>query len=82
MCLSVPALLVEVSRGDSLTRTGKVNLGGILKEVSLAYLPEAQVGNYVLVHVGFAISLVDETEAKFVFEYLVKTENDFKAEIF
>jgi hydrogenase expression/formation protein HypC len=55
---------------DSLFRTGKVDFGGIVKEVSLAYVPEAKVGDYVVVHVGFAISLVDESEANKVFEYL------------
>jgi hydrogenase expression/formation protein HypC len=51
-------------------RTGKVNFGGILKEVNLAYVPEAVPGDYVLVHVGFALSIVDESEANQVFEYL------------
>ena len=51
-------------------RTGKVDFGGILKEVSLAYVPEARIGDYVIVHVGFALSRVDEEEAKQVFEYL------------
>ena len=51
-------------------RIGKVDFGGILKEVSLAYVPEAKIGNYVVVHVGFAISIVDEDEANTVFEYL------------
>ena len=51
-------------------RTGKVDFGGILKEVSLAYVPEAQLGDYVIVHVGFALSRVDEAEAHQVFEYL------------
>ena len=53
-----------------MTRMGKIDFGGVLKEVSLAYVPEAQVGDYVIVHVGFAISRVDEEEAKKVFEYL------------
>jgi hydrogenase expression/formation protein HypC len=49
---------------------GKVDFGGILKEASLAYVPEAKVGDYVIVHVGFAISRLDEDEANKVFEYL------------
>jgi hydrogenase expression/formation protein HypC len=53
-----------------LTRMGKIDFGGVLKEASLAYLPEAKVGDYVIVHVGFAISQVDEEEAQKVFEYL------------
>jgi hydrogenase expression/formation protein HypC len=49
---------------------GKIDFGGILKEASLAYVPDARVGDYVIVHVGFALSKVDEAEAKKVFEYL------------
>ena len=55
---------------DPLLRTGQVDFGGIRKEVSLAYVPEAQIGDYVIVHVGFAISRLDENEANNVFEYL------------
>ena len=51
-------------------RTGRVDFGGVVKEVSLAYVPEAGVGDYVLVHVGFAITVVDEAEAAQVFEHL------------
>jgi len=51
-------------------RTGRVSFGGIVKEVSLAYVPEAKVGDYVIVHVGFALSIVDEAEAQRVFDYL------------
>lgn len=70
MCLAVPGKIISINDSSDLMRSGKVNFGGILKEVSLAYVPEAQVGDYVLVHVGFAISIVDETEAQRVFEYL------------
>ena len=70
MCLAVPGKLISVDDSPSLMRTGKVNFGGILKEASLAYVPEAKVGDYVLVHVGFALSIVDEAEANQVFEYL------------
>jgi len=56
--------------GEDLNRTGKVSFSGVTKEVSLAYVPEAQVGDYVIVHVGFALSKVDEAEAQRVFEYL------------
>lgn len=77
MCLSVPGKLMKISGSlsseDSLTRMGKVSFGGVLKEVSLAYVPEAREGDYVLVHVGFAISIVDEKEAQFVFDYLKQT---------
>ncbi len=70
MCLAVPGKLVSVSGDDPLQRTGKVSFGGVLKEVSLACLPEAQIGDYVIVHVGMAISRLDEAEANEVFAYL------------
>ena len=61
---------MSVSGNDPLERMGKIDFGGILKEASLAYVPDARVGDYVIVHVGFALSKVDEAEAKKVFEYL------------
>ncbi len=61
---------MSVSGNDPLERTGKIDFGGILKEASLAYVPEAGVGDYVIVHVGFAISRVDQDEAQKIFEYL------------
>jgi len=61
---------MTVAGEDPLFRMGQVDFGGIRKEVSLAYVPEAQVGDYVIVHVGFAISRLDECEANNVFEYL------------
>ncbi len=70
MCLAVPGKLLEISGTDDLTRTGKVSFGGIVKEINLAFVPEAQVGDYVTVHVGVALSVVDEEEALQVFEYL------------
>ena len=70
MCLSIPGKIESITGDDLLTKKGRVNFGGIVKEVSLAYVPEAQVGEYVIVHVGFAISRVDEHEAHKVFEYL------------
>ena len=70
MCLAVPGKIISVDDSPALMRTGKVNFGGTLKEVNLAYVPEAAPGDYVLVHVGFALSVVDESEANQVFEYL------------
>lgn len=70
MCLAVPGKLVSVGGDDPFQRTGKVSFGGIMKDVSLACLPEAQVGDYVIVHVGMAISRLDEAEANEVFAYL------------
>jgi hydrogenase expression/formation protein HypC len=74
MCLAVPGKLISVDESPALMRSGKVDFGGILKEVSLAYVPEAKLGDYVLVHVGFALSIVDEKEANQVFEYLRKMD--------
>lgn len=70
MCLAVPGLIKEILNEDPLMRTGKVSFGGILKEVNLAYVPEAKIGDYVIVHVGFAISILNEAEAQKVFSYL------------
>ncbi|MBZ0288060.1 MAG: HypC/HybG/HupF family hydrogenase formation chaperone [Anaerolineae bacterium] len=70
MCLAVPGQLISITEGEPLARTGRVSFGGIVKEVNLAYVPEAQVGDYVIVHVGFALSIVDAAEASRVFEYL------------
>jgi hydrogenase expression/formation protein HypC len=69
MCLAVPGKVLTIA-GNDIDRAGRVSFGGIIKEVSLAYVPEAGVGDYVLVHVGFAISVMDEAEAAQVFKYL------------
>lgn len=69
MCLGIPGKLVEVYTRDELPM-GKVDFSGIRKETCLAYVPEAQVGDYVLVHVGFAISRIDEQEAAEMFKLL------------
>jgi len=75
MCLAIPGRLVSVEREDDpALRTGKVDFGGIKKEVSLAFTPEAVLGDYVLVHVGFALSVVDESEAQRIFEDLKRME--------
>jgi len=70
MCLAVPGKILSITNADTVFRIGRVSFGGVLREVSLAYVPDAVVGNYVLVHAGFAISTVDETEAARIFEYL------------
>jgi hydrogenase expression/formation protein HypC len=62
MCLAVPGKILSVSGSDT-TRMGTVSFGGVSKEACLAFVPEAKVGDYVLVHAGFAISVVDEAEA-------------------
>lgn len=64
MCLGVPGQIVEIIEDASaIARMGKVDFGGVVREICLAYTPEAQVGDYVIVHAGFAISLVEEEEA-------------------
>ena len=73
MCLGIPGKLIEVYEQDGLPM-GKVEFGGILKEVCLAYTPEARVGEYVVVHVGFAISRIDEAEAQEIFSCLEEIE--------
>jgi hydrogenase expression/formation protein HypC len=70
MCLAVPGKILNIEGGDPIFRCGKVNFGGVVKQINLAYVPEAKIGDYVLVHVGFAISIIDEAEAQQVFEYL------------
>ncbi len=70
VCLGIPGRIVEITGDEGVTSAGKVDFGGILKEVSLAFVPEARVGDYVVVHVGFAIARLDEAEASRVFEYL------------
>ena len=74
MCLAVPGKIVEVQQNDGWLRAGKIDFGGVVKEVSLALLPEAAVGDYVLVHVGMALSIIDHDEAQQVFAYLRQLE--------
>jgi len=71
MCLAIPGKIISINNSvDDLFRTAKVDFDGIIKEVNLALVPEAQVGDYVMVHVGSAISVVDEAEAKRTLEIL------------
>jgi hydrogenase expression/formation protein HypC len=74
MCLAIPGKVESITGDEPLSRMGKVNFGGILKDACLAYVPEVKVGDYVIVHVGFALSKVDEDEAQKVFEYLRQME--------
>lgn len=63
MCLGVPAKIIEIYTQNSLLM-GKVDFGGVLREACLAYVPEAKVGDYAIIHVGFALNLLDEDEAQ------------------
>ncbi len=69
MCLGIPGKVLSITQRDELPM-GRVEFGGIVKEVCMAYVPEAEVGDYVLVHVGFAISRIDEQEAQEIFQYI------------
>ena len=70
MCLAIPGKILSLAGDDPLTRTGRVDFGGVVKEINLAYTPEAKRDDYVLVHVGFAITVIDAKEAEKVFEHL------------
>jgi hydrogenase expression/formation protein HypC len=70
MCLAVPGRIVSISGDDQWMRTANVSFGGVIKEVNLAYLPAVKVGDYVIVHAGFALSQVDEAEALRMFDEL------------
>ena len=62
MCLGIPGKIIDIYEANDL-HMGKVDFGGVTKEVCLAYVPEAQIGNYTIVHVGFALNVLDEAEA-------------------
>ncbi len=75
MCLAVPGKITSIAEGDDpLQRAGKVSFGGVLKDVNLACVPEAKLGDYVIVHAGLAISILDEAEAEETFRYLRQIE--------
>ncbi|NJR62245.1 MAG: HypC/HybG/HupF family hydrogenase formation chaperone [Cyanobacteria bacterium CRU_2_1] len=71
MCLAVPGKITSIHDHENpLMRTGKVSFGGVIKEVSLAYVPEAKVDDYAIVHVGFALSILDPQEAQQLLDFL------------
>jgi hydrogenase expression/formation protein HypC len=70
MCLAIPGEIIEITGGDPLTRMARVSFGGVIREASLAYVPEAKPGDYVLVHAGFALQTIDEEEARRTLELL------------
>jgi len=63
MCLAIPGQIIEIKKAEPLNRTGKVRFGGVVREVHLGYVPDAKIGDYVNVHVGFALSVIDPEEA-------------------
>ena len=77
MCLAIPGKIISIQETDDLMRSGKVSFGGIVKDINLAYVPEAKVGEYVIVHVGFALSTMDEEEAQKTLNLLQEMEGGF-----
>ncbi len=69
MCLGIPGKITELFEKDGL-KMGKIDFGGVVRETCLAYVPEAQIGDYVIVHVGFALNIIDEEEAQKTLELL------------
>lgn len=80
MCLAIPGQILSVEGEDPLARAGQVSFGGVTKSVNLAYVPEAKIGDYVLVHVGFALSMVNEAEAIRTLEML-ESEGRFSGDL-
>jgi hydrogenase expression/formation protein HypC len=76
MCLAVPGQIQSIEQADDpLLRSGRVDFGGVVKVVNLAYVPEAEIGDYVIVHAGFAISRLDEAEAQAVLKEIAALED-------
>lgn len=70
MCLAIPGRILDIRGDDPLLPIGRVDFGGVVKEINLVYTPEAQPGVYVLAHVGFAMTVIDEAEARRIFDAL------------
>ncbi len=85
MCLAIPGKVLEIQQDAQGVRMGKTDFGGVLKQVCLEYAPDVQCGDYVLVHVGFALSKVDEAEARRTYQALEElnqlTELEIESEI-
>ena len=74
MCLAIPGRVVAITGGEGFDRRGTVDYDGVRQEVSLAYLPETQIGDYILVHVGFALTRLDPDEAERILQELRQLE--------
>ena len=74
MCLGVPGQITAILPDNPGMTMGKVSFGGVQREVCLAYVPEAEIGDWVLVHVGFALNVLDEKEAQEIFDALAQME--------
>lgn len=79
MCLAVPGKVLDIENSNPLSASGRVDFGGIVKQVNLAYVPEARSGDYVLVHAGFAISVIDEEQAVEIFRFLDLMDSEEEA---
>jgi hydrogenase expression/formation protein HypC len=79
MCLGVPGKIIETYESGGL-RMGKIDFGGVTREACLAYVPEAQVGDYTIIHVGFALNVISEAEAQETLQ-LLKEISDLNAEL-
>jgi len=75
MCLGIPGKVIHIEKNPTAMTMGKVNFGGIIKDVCLAYVPDVKIDDYVVVHVGFAISKVNEQAAAEIFKYLQEIED-------
>ena len=76
MCLAIPAKIISVSENnDALQRMARVDFSGVIKDISLAYLPEAKVNDYVIVHAGLALSILDEDEARITLAAFAEMNN-------
>lgn len=74
MCLAVPGKILEIIGSDPIMKTGRVSFGGTVREINLAFVPDATVGDYILAHAGVALNTIDEEEAGRVFDYLNQIE--------
>ncbi len=81
MCLGVPGKVIKIEENELGMTMGQVSFGGIVKEVCLAYTPDVQIDDYVIVHVGFSISKISEEEAMEVFDYLQQIDELAELEI-
>ncbi len=75
MCLAIPGVITAVEGDDPLMRKGNVDFGGVSRDINLVYCPEAEIGSWVLVHAGVAISTIDEEEAQEVLKELEALKN-------
>jgi len=75
MCLAIPGKIISIE-GKALTRTGAIEFGAVIREASLAFVPEANEGDYVIVHAGVAISILNEEEAQRTFNVLSQLEEE------